>query len=1158
MVPPSTSHSGSRPRQKGLAEPLVTWAVILLVLGFYAWTAESSVSSFGLTGDRNDYYNLLADGFRDGHLSMKVAPLAPGAPKPVEAEGLGNLPYLLDATFFQGRYYLYFGPAPVLAAFLPYRLLTGNDLSDSLVAVLFAGGGYLLAVSVLRWTRRRFFPRVSRWLLPPLALLLGLGNVCAVMLRHPLFYEAAIAGAFFFQGLFLLALFRAFTAARPGPRAGWLAVASLAFGLAVASRVVYAFGAVTLGLALFWFWTRREEKRELLPRSFRRLAWAALGPVGACALALMAYNYLRFGHVQEFGLAHQFSNPTVFGLRFAAHNLKLYFLSPPEFSWYFPFTLPIDEGARPAGYVGAEQVHGQIWSLPWVVLAFGTGILLWSRRRPALRPLAMGHACVLLACGNNLLTILCLGGRTNRYQVDFLPGFLLLGVIGFFVLEQENFFATAWRRLGRSLLLLSIPLIALHNLFVSCQLHETFRNVSPDTYRAVATAMNEPTRWAAPWLYPRLGPIRCEVRFPAGHQGELEPLVVTGSAGYGDFLLVHYLGDGWVRFVSLHFGYEDIVSAPVQVGTERVHQLEIELGSLYPPLAHPFFAEISRGRATLARRTVRVVLDGRPMLTAQRDFYEASPTRIYVGKNPMAPVYTRGDFSGEITRVQHLGLAGLAAAEKREPAAGAVRLDLTFPATMAGRGPEPLLVTGERGAGDAVFVTYVDDRHVRFGWARWDLGSVLSAPVELDPVVAHRLEIGMGSLFPPADDPRLAPLSFFERDRLKGTARVKLDGREVFAAPGDFPEADSRSVDVGHNAIGLAGCGRVFGGTIERMARLPLPVPAEAAGPAVPMGPVRLRVVFPAGKSGHREPLLSTGSRGQGDLLAVSYLDGQRVQFSLDHWGSPLIATEPLNLGGGREHVVEIDLGSLYPEEGVGELSAFYVSRLADLRRRLRVTLDGREALAAAADFYPATAAQVAVGTNAIGASTADPVFSGRILEAARPGLGAARPAEKIEDHGPVRLEVVLPPDRQGQAEPLVVTGRTGAADAVIVTYVDAGHVKFTWDHWGRGGPSSAVISTDYREPHQLEVDLGSFYPDGSTALSRALTPAEIARRRRALRVVWDGREVLAAEDSFHPAAAGELKIGRNPVGLSSATERFTGTIEFFARPGVPAAANAP
>src|SRR6476620_10527970 len=85
---------------------------MLAVLWFYHWTVDSSRADLRLVGQKNDYYNLLVDGFQEGHLYMKAEPDPRLLALPPEKRP-GNAPFMLDASLYRDHYYLYFGVVPV-------------------------------------------------------------------------------------------------------------------------------------------------------------------------------------------------------------------------------------------------------------------------------------------------------------------------------------------------------------------------------------------------------------------------------------------------------------------------------------------------------------------------------------------------------------------------------------------------------------------------------------------------------------------------------------------------------------------------------------------------------------------------------------------------------------------------------------------------------------------------------------------------------------------------------------------------------------------------------------------------------------------------------------------------------------------------------------
>ncbi|MFM9081720.1 MAG: hypothetical protein ACKOTE_16605, partial [Opitutaceae bacterium] len=128
-------------------ERVLVAALCAAVGWFYVWTVRSSGDPWKFGLEQRDYYNLLIDGWLDGQLHLKVEvpeallkikdPYDPTQRPP----GLA----LHDASFFEGKYYLYFGAAPVVTLMLPFRLWSGNDLPLAGAVLSFVYGGFLVA-----------------------------------------------------------------------------------------------------------------------------------------------------------------------------------------------------------------------------------------------------------------------------------------------------------------------------------------------------------------------------------------------------------------------------------------------------------------------------------------------------------------------------------------------------------------------------------------------------------------------------------------------------------------------------------------------------------------------------------------------------------------------------------------------------------------------------------------------------------------------------------------------------------------------------------------------------------------------------------------------------------------------------------------------------
>ncbi len=150
-----------------------TWkslAVIgALVIGIYMYTAPLGRLESLISNPADTYYNLLVQGFRDGHLSLKkevptgFARLAD--PYDPDANWLyRGMPYgLSDLSYYKGRLYLYFGVTPTLLLFWPFVALTGHYLFDRTAVTIFCAIGITAAPGSVARRMAALFCRGECW-----------------------------------------------------------------------------------------------------------------------------------------------------------------------------------------------------------------------------------------------------------------------------------------------------------------------------------------------------------------------------------------------------------------------------------------------------------------------------------------------------------------------------------------------------------------------------------------------------------------------------------------------------------------------------------------------------------------------------------------------------------------------------------------------------------------------------------------------------------------------------------------------------------------------------------------------------------------------------------------------------------------------------------
>jgi hypothetical protein len=313
---------------------------------------------------------------------------------------------------------------------------------------------------------------------------------------------------------------------------------------------------------------------------------------------------------------------------------------------------------------------------------------------------------------------------------------------------------------------------------------------------------------AAPALRSRR-PVILTLRLPRQHGPGGDPILVTGYGTHSDLVYCRYEGDGRIRFALDHFGGGGPQSQAFAADPAQPHRLMLWMGSLAEPGAAVLSPSAQEPAAEVpwSRRLV-ILFDGHTLINTEQWFYPGSPETALVGVNPYGSTTAGRQFEGRVEQVTPADFVtlpplGLGAAY------GAVDLTLEFPWNAAGR-TEPLVVSGATGAGDFIYVKYVDSHHLAIGFDHWGIGGIVGPPLEIDYAQAHRISLTMGSLYPPVGDPGRRSL-----------VRVTIDGRVALEGQSPCYRSTSEQIRIGVNAIGGSTCGPVFSGrflSIERSA----------------------------------------------------------------------------------------------------------------------------------------------------------------------------------------------------------------------------------------------------------------------------------------------------------------------------------------------------
>ena len=412
-------------------------------------------------------YQSLARAFANGQLSLLEEPgeALKGMENPYDLGhrhrvlGEAGEDYRWDHAYYEGKYYVYFGVEPVVLFYLPYYLLTGEDLHNRPVILI---GAFLVLAGIMGLVLqiiRRWFPKTSAgawFLLTELVALCS--NLIYMCKRTDLYTVPIIMGLGF--GLLGLWHFQCARREDGSYETGKIAMGSFLLALVAGCRpqlfLLAAPGAVILGKDFF------APSRLRTRQGLCRLAALAL-PMAAVALPLMCYNFARFGSVFDFGANYNLCFNDMRRRGFVWDRIPLgiwaYLFAPVKTVLDFPF---VEANYFNPSYLGVtitEATYGGLFAVSPFFLTVPVRFLAGKRFRCGS---AFALAAASLAAGFViLLADTEMSGILMRYFSDFAIFFGIAALLSWLALYDQAGSGTA-RRLMRLFLVVCLLAAAVY------------------------------------------------------------------------------------------------------------------------------------------------------------------------------------------------------------------------------------------------------------------------------------------------------------------------------------------------------------------------------------------------------------------------------------------------------------------------------------------------------------------------------------------------------------------------------------------------------------------------------------------------------------------------------------------------------------------------
>lgn len=398
-------------------------AAVIMLWSFASSGETGAYHQYPLEGQIRYYspYIQQLDAFLKGQLHLDIQPSAEllALENPYTPDNRAGVDFVYDRAFYDGKYYSYFGIAPILVFYYPYYLLTGNFPVDSAVMGFFSLiTAAFLPLAVVEWCRFR-----KSGMRPWLSCVVAVGAFfasCTLIIqrgRTP-FYYVASASSMAFVSAYLFWLIKAL-GSKKSLRAVSMVLAGISFALVFLSRIntVFPVAVVTAVFAAIYFVKAIKEKKpaafigDMLPLGI---------PVAAAVAFSLYYNYIRFGDALQFGTDYQLTlaNTSLYdgGANGIIPAIIHYFLQPFAFSQEFPYFSFSLVGLNDYGKLAYIDSNFGIFAMPFMLAILLSPVLFKTKKTTVCGKIMLAFSLIAILATAYL--DFCYGGVIFRYTAD--------------------------------------------------------------------------------------------------------------------------------------------------------------------------------------------------------------------------------------------------------------------------------------------------------------------------------------------------------------------------------------------------------------------------------------------------------------------------------------------------------------------------------------------------------------------------------------------------------------------------------------------------------------------------------------------------------------------------------------------------------------------
>lgn len=342
-------------------------------------------------------------------------------------------PTYWDYAYYDGRYYSYFGIVPIIAIFVPFKLLTGHDLRTDYAVVFIAALFVCATVFFMYRFLKKYFGRSSfgQYLLYSLFFIISSSVVTQVY--YPKIYSLPILTSLVLTMTGLGCWLGAAT--DRGVKKSRLIIGALLLALNLGARPLFVLS-VFLAFPIFW---DEIKARLFFSRKGVGNTLSVILPVLFVGVAAMIWNRIRFSSVTDFGATYNLTGFDMVHRAYAWQRIPvgvwLYLLQPLNIQPNFPFIYQIDQ---PRGFMGQTIMEpyfgGVLVFAPAAIFVIAALAMTKKKYARESRPFVVFSVTLALAI---ILIDTLVVGVNNRYHGDFVWLICIVAIAGISLIMSE-------------------------------------------------------------------------------------------------------------------------------------------------------------------------------------------------------------------------------------------------------------------------------------------------------------------------------------------------------------------------------------------------------------------------------------------------------------------------------------------------------------------------------------------------------------------------------------------------------------------------------------------------------------------------------------------------------------------------------------------------